>query len=153
MNTLTENRLDASLLSKVERGRLPSLRDLIRRDRHPKLKSKDGTEILLPQAITDFLVRVLDGMMQGQAITLMPEDETFTTQAGANYLGMSRQFLVKLLEEGAIPFHHVGTHRRIFFKDLRNYAKKRDAKRREALDSLFDEVQKAGLYDTSYTGD
>jgi excisionase family DNA binding protein len=153
MNTLTENRLDASLLSKVERGRLPMLRDLIRRDRHPKLKSKDGTEILLPQALNDFLVRVLDGMMQGKAITLMPEDETFTTQAAANYLGMSRQFLVKILEEGAIPFHNVGTHRRIIFKDLRDYAMKRDASRRKALDSLFDEVQKAGFYDTSYTGE
>lgn len=153
MNNLAENRLDASLLSKVERGRLPMLRDLIRRDRHPKLKGKDGTEILLPQAINDFLVRLLDGMLQGQAITLMPEDETFTTQAAANYLGMSRQFLVKLLEEGAIPFHHVGTHRRIFFKDLRDYAKKRDTRRRQTLDNLFDEIQKAGLYDSNYTGE
>ncbi len=153
MNNLAEIRLDSSLLSKVERGRLPMLRDLIRRDRHPKLKGKDGTEILLPQAINDFLVRLLDGMLQGQAITLMPEDETFTTQAAANYLGMSRQFLVKLLEEGAIPFHHVGTHRRIFFKDLRDYAKKRDTRRRQTLDNLFDEVQKAGLYDSNYTGE
>jgi excisionase family DNA binding protein len=153
MNTLTENRLDASLMSKLERGRLPMLRDLIRRDRHPKLKGKDGTEILLPQVLNDFLVRVLDGMMQGKAITLMPEDETFTTQAAANYLGMSRQFLVKLLEEGAIPFHNVGTHRRILFKDLRDYAKKRDSKRRQALDGLADEVRKAGLYDTGYTGE
>lgn len=153
MNTMTENRLDASLMSKVERGRLPMLRDMIRRDRHPKLKSKDGTEILLPQVLNDFLVQVLDGMMQGKAITLMPEDETFTTQAAANFLGMSRQFLVKLLEAKEIPFHRVGTHRRIFFKDLREYAKKRDAKRRETLNSLFDEVHKAGLYDTDYTGD
>jgi excisionase family DNA binding protein len=153
MNTLTENRLDASLMSKLERGRLPMLRDLIRRDRHPKLKGKDGTEILLPQVLNDFLVRVLDGMMQGKAITLMPEDETFTTQAAANYLGMSRQFLVKLLEEDAIPFHNVGTHRRILFKDLRDYAQKRDSKRRQALDSLADEVRKAGLYDTGYTGE
>lgn len=153
MNNLAENRLDASLLSKVERGRLPMLRDLIRRNRHPKLKGKDGTEILLPQAINDFLVRLLDGMLQGQAITLMPEDETFTTQAAANYLGMSRQFLVKLLEEGAIPFHHVGTHRRIFFKDLRDYAKKRDTRRRQTLDNLFDEIQKAGLYDSNDTGE
>lgn len=153
MNTTTENRLDASLMSKVERGRLPMLRDLIRRDRHPKLKSKDGTEILLPQVINDFLVRVLDGMMQGKAITLMPEDEAFTTQAAANHLGMSRQYLVKLLEAGEIPFHRVGSHRRVTFKDLRNYAKKRDTGRRQALDSLFDEVRKAGLYDTSYTGE
>jgi hypothetical protein len=47
----------------------------------------------------------------------------------------------------------VGTHRRIFFKDLSEYAKNRDARRRETLSNLFNEVHKAGLYDTDYTGD
>jgi len=153
MSTTIDNRLDASQMTKVEQGRLPMLRELIRRDRHPKLKSKDGTEILLPQALNDFLVHVLDAMMQKKAIAFLPEDEAFTTQAAANYLGMSRQFFVKLLEEEKLPFHRVGTHRRIFFKDLMAYAKQRDTKRRETLNNLFDEVHKAGLYDTDYTGE
>ncbi|MBI4025158.1 MAG: helix-turn-helix domain-containing protein [Verrucomicrobia bacterium] len=83
---------------------------------------------------------------------MMPEDETFTTQAAANFLGMSRQFFVTLLESGQIPFHRVGTHRRVSFKDLRDYAQKRNAERRAGLNRLFNEVKKAGLYDASYTG-
>lgn len=90
--------------------------------------------------------------MVGRAIIMMPEDETFTTQAAANFLGVSRQHLVNLLEDGKIDFHYVGTHRRVKFKDLKVYKDKRDGRRRKGLDKLFKEVFKAGKYDTSYTG-
>jgi excisionase family DNA binding protein len=59
---------------------------------------------------------------------------------------MSRQFLVNLLEKGEIPFRKVGTHRRVLFKDLLEYEKKRDKQRRESLDRFSDEVIKAGFY-------
>lgn len=61
---------------------------------------------------------------------LRPVEDTFTTQAAANFLGMSRQYFVTLLEAGQIPFHRVGTHRRVYFKDLRQYSQKRDAEQR-----------------------
>lgn len=77
----------------------------------------------------------------------MPETEPMTTQAAANFLGVSRPFLVKLLEEKQIPFHNVGTHRRVLLKDLKAYQKRRDTDRRAALKNLFDEIDEAGLYD------
>lgn len=150
---LIDNRIDASLLSEEELRSLTALLDLTERDPHPKLKGSDGTEIRLPEAVYQLLVMVLQDMRHGRAIVLMPEDETFTTQAAANYLGMSRQFFISLLESGKIPFHRVGTHRRVSFKDLRDYAAKRDRERRKAMDELRRKVVKAGLYDASYTGD
>jgi hypothetical protein len=60
---------------------------------------------------------------------------------------------VTLLENGEIPFHRVGSHRRVTFKDLLAYEKVRDAKRRKSLDSLFTKLHKEGYYDTDYTGD
>lgn len=60
---------------------------------------------------------------------MMPVDENFTTQAAANHLGVSRQHLVDLLEQGKMPFHRAGTHRRIAFKDLLEYEDKRDRAR------------------------
>ena len=150
---ITENRVDASLLTEEERRSLPQLIDLTERDPHPLLKGADGTQIRLPEAIYQVLVKVLQGMRHGKAIVLMPEDETFTTQAAANFLGMSRQFFVTLLESDQIPFHRVGTHRRVSFRDLRNYAAKRDAERRAGMDRLRRKVKDAGLYDASYTGE
>ena len=104
MKPRTSNRLDASLLSEEERSSLPRLLEMVRHQEHPCLKAKDGTEIPLPEHIFQILVRMLEDMRQGRAIVLMPEDETFTTQAAANYLGMSRQYFVTLLESGQIPF-------------------------------------------------
>jgi excisionase family DNA binding protein len=153
MNTLTENRLDASLLTEKERASLPLLLEMFRQGDHPSLKAKDGTEIPLPEHIFQMLVKVVEEMRRGRAIVLMPEDEAFTTQAAANYLGMSRQYLVKLLEGGEIPFHRVGSHRRVTFKDLRTYEKRRDADRRKSLGGLFSKLQQEGYYDTDYTGD
>ena len=93
------------------------------------------------------LVFALRRLESGEAITLIPDQESFTTQAAANFLGMSRPFLIGLLKEGAIPFHHVGKHRRIYFKDLLNYRKLRDAERKEGLNQLFKSIDEAGLYD------
>jgi len=150
---MNENRVDASLLSEKERALLPQLLAMTQRDQHPCLKSKDGMEIRLPEAVFVVLVKVLEEMRNGRAVVLLPEDETFTTQAAANFLGMSRQHFVTLLEAGQIPFHRVGSHRRVAFKDLRAFARQRDAERRIRLGGLFKKVNEAGLYDTEYTGE
>jgi excisionase family DNA binding protein len=150
MNT---NRVDASLLTEKERNSLPQLLAMTQRDHHPCLKSKDGAEIILPEPIFQVLVKVIEHMRSGKAIVILPEEETFTTQAGANFLGMSRQHFVTLLESGGIPFHRVGSHRRVNLKDLRDYAKKRDVVRRKRLGGLFNKVKEAGLYESDYAGD
>ena len=80
------------------------------------------------------------------------EEKTFTIQAAANYLGVSCQHFVNLLDNGKIPFDRVGLHRRVNVKDLLNYEQVRDAHRRNSLDSLMQAVEDAGLYDASYTG-
>jgi excisionase family DNA binding protein len=62
-------------------------------------------------------------------------------------LGMSRQFLVRLLEKGEIPFHMVGTHRRMYARDVLAYRAKRDLSRRKILDDLARAEYEEGLYD------
>jgi len=66
---------------------------------------------------------------------------------------MSRPHLIKLLEHGEIPFHFVGTHRRVYVKDLKTYEKRRSLERRDALDRLNEKIIAAGLYDSDYTGE
>lgn len=120
---------------------------------HVRVIDDDGNEAELPKALFAFLGHLLHQMEQRRIITLMPHDEQFTTQAAADYLGMSRQHLVNLLEGGEIPFTRVGTHRRVTFQDLRDFEKRRDAARTQALDRLAHQIDEADLYDASYTGD
>ena len=58
---------------------------------------------------------------------------------------MSRPYLVGLVDLGEIPHHKVGTHRRIYFRDLLEYRKERMGKSRAALDALAEQAQKLGM--------
>lgn len=147
---ITETRIDSSQLSADQ---LQLLRALVAPGEQPALVGKDGTRLELPEPVFNLLAHVVRMMQQRQAIVLIPEDETYTTQAAANHLGMSRQHFVTLLESGQIPFHRVGTHRRVYFKDLLTYEKIRDKDRHETLNQLFATMEKAGIYDSEPRGD
>ena len=110
-------------------------------------------EAILPKVTFASLGPMLLQTEQPHNITPMPHDEQLTTQAAADYLGVSRQHFADLLDAGDIPFTRVGTHRRVVFQDLRDFEKRRDAERTLALDDLAREVDDADLYDASYTGD
>ncbi len=143
MLTTRTNRLDPSL---IPSDQLAKMAQLFARPDHILLTDSQGNQTEIPEVLFQHFARIVHLMSENKAIVMMPEEEAFTTQAAANYLGMSRQFFVGLLEKGEIPFHRVGTHRRITFKDLLAYEKKRDKTRRAAMSDLTDEVLKADLY-------
>jgi excisionase family DNA binding protein len=150
MLTTRTNRLDPSLIPEEE---LAELAKVFAKPDPVALIDAQGNRTHLPEALFAHFARIVRLMSERKAVVLVPEEETFTTQAAANYLGVSRQHLVNLLEKKEIPHHKVGTHRRITFKDLLAYEHKRDKVRREALDKLAAEVDAAGYYDSEYTGE
>jgi len=146
-------RLDPSELSPgdfLEVDRL--LAEVLVSERHA-IVGGSGERLELPEPVFDLLMDVLRSVRDRRVVVLLPEDDSFTSQAAADYLGMSRPFLIGLLDKGMIPFHRVGTHRRILFKDLLSYETERDTQRREAMNALFEQVRDAGLDDAAYTGE
>ena len=66
----------------------------------------------------------------------MPVHAELTTQQAAEALGVSRPFLVGLLEEGKLPFHKAGTHLRVRYVELLAYKRQEHEARRRDLDEL-----------------
>ncbi|MFC7048544.1 excisionase family DNA-binding protein [Emcibacter nanhaiensis] len=97
----------------------------------------DGLQtVTLPRQAVRLLVDIMTHMAQGDAVNIVPVHKEMTTQEAADFLNVSRPFLIKLLEEGKIPFGKVGTHRRILFGHLVEYKNERDAEMKRAASEL-----------------
>ena len=107
----------------------------------------DNSRIELPPSIYNALIKVVENMQEGKAIALLPLMEELSTQAAADMLGVSRQFLVKELEAGKISFHRVGAHRRIYLKDVLDYKKERETRRAASIARMAQLSEEAGIYD------
>jgi excisionase family DNA binding protein len=101
--------------------------------------------VRIPTTALRLLLEVLTEIGQGNAVSIIPIHAELTTQEAADVLNVSRPFLVQLLEKGDIPFHKIGTHRRVRYQDVIAYKKHIDAKRREALDGLAAQAQELDM--------
>ena len=109
---------------------------LLHRPDKPVLVGPDGERIELPSSAVEALKHVVDALARGKSVTLVPHDKDLTTQEAADMLHVSRPHLIKLLDRREVPFHRVGTHRRIRLEDVLAYRDRRDDARKAALDEL-----------------
>ena len=106
--------------------------------------SPEGT-VKLPASAVRLLVRILEEMARGNAVTILPVRAELTTQEAADMLNISRPSLIRLLDEGKIEYRRVGTHRRVRFEGLMEYKRRADAARRAALAELAAYDQEIGI--------
>ena len=133
-------------ISEGDQTQVLELYQRIQRSR-AKLVGPDGKTQSLPVSLHEFLVRLIADLGEGQSVAILKNDAQLTTVEAARMLGVSRQFLIKVLERDEVPHHMVGTHRRVYVRDLLAYKAKRDSKRRQILDDLTRAEAEDGLYD------
>lgn len=138
--------LPTDLEAKQARESSRLLAALIGRGETARLKVINGDEeITVPVSALRMLEQILTQMAMGNGVTIIPVHAVLTTQEAADFLNVSRPYLVGLVERGELPFTKVGTHRRIQFKDLVEYRNRSLANSEKVLDQLAAEAQKLGM--------
>ncbi len=122
-----------------------SIRRLGRHVRKPRkltlqVKGQKGpeSEVVLSAGAVHLLGTILTEIARGNSVAAVPVQAELTSQQAADLLNVSRPYLIKLLDQGKIPHHKSGSHRRVALKDVLDYKRKVDQRREVVLAELAD---------------
>jgi excisionase family DNA binding protein len=111
-----------------------------------ELRADDASvAVTLPRQAVKGLLELLGQIANGNAVTILPVHAELSTQQAADFLNVSRPYLVGLLETGTIPFVRVGAHRRIKAADVIAYRQSQEARSKALLDQLAADAQELGM--------
>ena len=108
-------------------------------------KKGDSPSVAVPTKTLRFIAEVLGALSNRQRVMILPDKSEFSTVEAAHFLNVSRPFVIKEIEAGRLKHRKVGSHRRVAFDDLRDYAEKMHAGQRGALDRLAKNAAELGL--------
>ena len=148
--------LDPAALSPTDREALHRLRDHLaalaraEADGDVLIRLSDGEEVALPLPVARALAAALTNVADGQVVRLAPAapadlDKELSTTEAAALLGVSRPYLVRLLNERRIPCRKVGTHRRIRRGDALTYKRSMEREGDAAFEALVAQGQALGM--------
>jgi len=101
--------------------------------------------VIIPAVAARLFENILMQLSEGNTATVLPLQREITTQQAADLLNVSRPYLIGLIDCGKIPCRKVGTHRRVYAKDVLNFKRTDNLKRSAALDALVKEAQELEL--------
>ena len=105
----------------------------------------DAPTVSVPPKVLQVLGKALGLMAQRQPILLMPQKQELSTVEVANFLNVSRPFIIKEIEANRLPHRKVGTHRRVLYEDVVEYGRKMRAEQEAALDRMAENARELGL--------
>lgn len=106
----------------------------------------DGRLVALPAALVELLRATAGELAEGRAVTVLPADTVLSPAETAELLGLSRPFVVGLLDDGVIPSERLprSRHRRVRLEDVLAFAARRE-QRHEGRRRISEAVNDAGL--------
>mgnify|MGYP000176560757 CR=1 FL=1 len=100
----------------------------------------------VPVSALSSLEAIFENIAKGNESEVVNFKKYFTTQEAAEYLDVSRPFVIRLMEAGELPFIKVGRHRRVLFSDLKKYEKGQQEMALDKMKQLAKESQNLDLY-------
>jgi len=104
-----------------------------------------GEFVLLPTRVAQMFTHILVQIAQGKAVTIVPNEAMLTTQDAADFLSVSRPFLIKLLGEHNVLIQKVGNRRKIPFTEVQRLKEILQTDSRAAITELAKLDQELGL--------
>jgi excisionase family DNA binding protein len=138
--------LDPSDISDEERRQLLEELDQVRSARDAQeaeacVMNIDGKEFSIPDRLADEVLHLLSEVASGREVSVDAQETELTTTEAAELLNVSRPHLVELLEDGEIPFHKTGSHRRVYRRDILEYKQNQRREAEDAMQKLADQAQ------------
>lgn len=90
----------------------------------------------IPVEVGRILQQVLEVVANGGTVTISSTPQELTTSSAAAILGVSRPTLLKMVGDGRIAAHRVGTHTRFRADDVFAERRARRARERAAFEAL-----------------
>lgn len=113
------------------------------------INQDSGEAVQLPPAVAILVRQLLETLAAGRVAVVTAQKDEMTPNEAAEFLNVSRPYLLRLLDEGTLPFRLVGTHRRIPSDALARYKHEQRARSRKAIDELIKADQALGLYENA----
>ena len=112
---------------------------------------KTNARSRLPREIYKILLKAIIALSGGRAISVTPRSTRLTTQQAADFLGISRPTLVRLLDKGKIPYTRPCRHRQVLLADLLEYSERHQYHAATALDAMAADTARMGFYDEEFS--
>lgn len=110
------------------------------------LSFPDGRTVALPAALVDVVRATAGELANGHTITVLPAETVLTPAEAAQLLGLSRPFVVLLLDDGEIPSERLpgSRHRRVLLSEVLAFNARRE-QRHEGHRRVSDALAEARL--------
>jgi excisionase family DNA binding protein len=95
------------------------------------LRLLDGQEITLPASLVKILLASAGELSEGHAVTILASEVMLTPAEVGELLGLSRPFVVRLIDAGDLPAEHLpdSRHRVVRLSDVLVFQARRERRR------------------------
>ena len=111
------------------------------------LTDERGRRIELPETAARLVRRVVHALSTGNPVEVNVLPKALAIQHAAEILDLRPQDVVRLLDDGEMPFVRKDGVHYIRFEDVMAYMPKRDADRRGAMEEIVRLSEEMGLYE------
>lgn len=137
--------MTTTLTTPLDRTHAHQLAEALARSRDDVALIVAGQIFPLPQEALEALAAAAQEIGAGRAVEVIPTDKLLTTGQAAAHLGVSRTYMVALLDRDELPSERPGSHRRVKLSDVLGYKERRRNRRRTGLSALAQLDEELGL--------